>query len=531
MRRARVLRHGKQRKASPIYDDAVRCSAHSASLALAVALGSLVACRHEQAAPPRDDLEELRRAVDGCPVPLADAALDDLDTYRRCWLPAAVSRLVRNDYADDELEVPDLGALRRHAGRVPRSAFEAQLRRFVDPGGVLSSYVVVDRARGVLWPDPVLAPEMSVEFAPERPPRDTPEPCQDGECEGRLVPPARPDEPYRPARRAELLAGADAARPLAGLRVAVDPGHGGGPFGFLEERRVSWRPSPGAREIVLQEGDLTLRTALELRAKLAARGAQVLLTRDAPGLVHALPLRAFRPAAERLLRRIALDPEYARIERALAPEERPRLRSALAVHAVRKQSRFESLRARARAAAGAEADLVLSIHYNAGRSLAGEGGRQEVVAMVRGAHAAERLYNPYFRWRALEEAFAVDDFDAAAHLGALCVRAMSDRFGIPAASEPRYPDHVPVRDARGRPVGVDAWDGALLRYLDAPAALVEGPYVDDRDERERLEAALAAPPGTPGTRTERYADALASCVESFTVRWLGSRRNPFGPMP
>jgi hypothetical protein len=313
--------------------------------------------------------------------------------------------------------------------------------------------------------------------------------------------------------------------------VVVDPGHAGGAFGFLEDRRVSYRPSPGAEEIVLQEGDLALRTALELRAKLAARGATVTLTRDAPGMVHPFPLRAFRPFAERLLRRIALDPEYARLARALAPEERLRLRSALSLLAVKKQNRFESLRWRARAAARAEADLFLSIHYNAGRFPAGARGREELVAMVPGFFEEERLYNPYFRWRALEEAFAVEDFDAAAHLGVLCVRAMSDRLGLPVAGEPRYPDHLPIRDAAGRPTGVDAWDGALLRYLDVPALLVEGPYQNEGGEMARLEAALAAPPGTPGTRTERYADALASCVEEFTGRWLRSARNPFGASP
>jgi hypothetical protein len=61
--------------------------------------------------------------------------------------------------------------------------------------------------------------------------------------------------------------------------------------------------------------------------------------------------------------------------------------------------------------------------------------------------------------------------------------------------------------------------------------LVEGPYLNERGEMERLEAALAAAPGSPGTRTERYADALASCVEAFTARWLQSERNPFGPLP
>ena len=43
----------------------------------------------------------------------------------------------------------------------------------------------------------------------------------------------------------------------------------------------------------------------------------------------------------------------------------------------------------------------------------------------------------------------------------------------------------------------------------------------------RLAGRLAI--GTPGTRTERYADALAACVEDWVGRWLSSQRNPFGP--
>ncbi len=498
---------------------------------LLLALWSLATgCRREPSVPSVDlgiDLEELRRGIAGCPVPLTDASLDDLATYQTCSLPPTASRLVRNDYADDELEVPDLGVLRRHAGVVPRSTFEAQLRRFVDPHGVLAAFVVIDAERGLL-PDPVLAPDVAVPFAPE--PGSQAAACAGDACAGRLVSPVHPERPYRAARRAELLAAAAPGRPLAGLRVAVDPGHAGGAFGVLEERHVRYRPGPEAREIVLQEGDLTLRTALELRAKLAARGADVFLTRDAPGMIHPFPLHAFRPFAERLLRRIALDPRYAQLEKALSAEDRLRLHAALSVLAVKKQNRFESLRWRARAASRARPDLVLSIHYNAAPFPADERGPQQVLAMVSGFFDEGRLYNAYYRWRALESAFAVNDFDAAAHLGFLCVRAMSERLGIPATGETLYPDHLPIRDARGRRLGVDAWDGALLRYLDGPAVLTEGPYVDERGERERLAAALAAAPGTPGTRTERYADALASCVEAFTARWLGSERNPFGPM-
>jgi N-acetylmuramoyl-L-alanine amidase len=496
-----------------------------------LALPSLLAgCRHEPTVSGVH-VGELRREIAGCPVPLTDAALDDLATYQACSLPPALSRLVRNDYADDEMEIPDLGALRRHAGQVPRSTFEAQLRRFVDPLGVLAAFVVIDAERALLLPDPVLAPEVAVPFAPEpESPLSLASACGGDACAGRLVSPLHPERPYRAARRAELLAAAAPGRPLAGLRVVIDPGHAGGAFGVMEERHVVYRPAPGAREIVIQEGDLTLRTALELREKLAARGAEITLTRDAPEMVHPFPLHAFRPFAERLLRRIVLDPQYAQLERRIPAEDRLRLHAALAVFAVKKQNRFESLRWRARAASRARPDLVLSIHYDAAPFPTGERGPQQVLAMVSGFPDAGRLYNPFYRFRALEAAFAVDDFDAAAHLGVLCVRAMSERLGFPVASENRYPDHLPIRDVHGRQLGVDAWDGALLRYLDAPAVLTEGPYVNERDEMERLEAALAAAPGTPGTHIELYADALASCVETFTARWLGSERNPFGPM-
>jgi len=474
----------------------------------------------------RPDPQEVRRATARCPGSLPDAALDSPSTHEACPLPPAVAELVRNDYADEELEMPDLASLGRHARQVPRSAFEAQLSRFIDPHGALLGFAVVDAAAGTLRPDPLLAPDVAVPFAPEAP--GAPD-CR-GTCAGRLLPPLRPDLPYRPERRAELRALATRERPLAGLRVVVDPGHAGGPFAAMEERRVEYRPSPAAPPLVVQEGDLTLRTALELRARLITLGAEVALTREAPGLVHPQPLRAFRPAAVRLLGHVLLDPRYAALERALSPPERLRLHAALVLYAVRRQSRFESLRQRARIASAFRPDLVLSVHYNAGPFPTGTRAGQEIVAMVAGAHAEGRLYHPYYRWLALEQALAPDDFGASAHLGALCARALSGRLGIPLAGEPRYPDHLAVRDRAGRPVGVDAWDGVLLRYLGGPAALVEGPYMNERDELPRLAAALASPAGTPGTRTDEYAEALARCVQAFASRWLSSERNPFGPM-
>jgi hypothetical protein len=313
------------------------------------------------------------------------------------------------------------------------------------------------------------------------------------------------------------------------VRVGVDPGHAGGPYGFFEARQVTFERAGGAR--ALQEGDLTLRTALELRARLVALGASVTLTRGAPSLVHPEPLHDLRPAAEVLLRRIVLDPAYAEVEKRLASADRLRLRTALALFAVARQSRFESLLQRALLLDVESPDLVLSIHFNAYPPGSSRTEPQELVTMVRGFHARERLYNPHHRWRAIEEAFSVADFDAGVHLGALCVRAMSQRLDLPVARENRYPDHLPVRDAEGHPVGVDAWDGALFRYLDGVALLTEGPYVDHPDEARRLADGLDTPLGTPGTRTDRYADALASCVVDWVGRWVGAEQNPFAGDP
>jgi hypothetical protein len=286
-----------------------------------------------------------------------------------------------------------------------------------------------------------------------------------------------------------------------------------------------------ARPLVVQEGDLTLRTALELRAKLAALGAEVILSRDRPALVHPHRLHELRPAAERLLSRIALDPAYAALEGGLAPEERLRLRAALAVLAVRRQSRSESLQWRARLLSSASPDLVISIHYNAAPPSPRAPLDQDLVVMVRGFHQAARLYHPHDRWRALEEAFAVADFDASVHLGALCVRSMADRLGIVPSRDDRYRDQLPVLDTAEARTGVAAWNGALLRSLDGVAILAEGPYMTVREEAERMHAALAAPFGTAGTRIERYADALASCIGEFVGRWTRSERNPFGTDP
>ena len=77
-------------------------------------------------------------------------------------------------------------------------------------------------------------------------------------------------------RSASQLGPAPAGQPLAGLKIAIDPGHLGGAWAKMEERFFQIGES---RPVV--EGELTLRVAQMLAPKLRAIGAEILPVRDA----------------------------------------------------------------------------------------------------------------------------------------------------------------------------------------------------------------------------------------------------------
>jgi len=75
-------------------------------------------------------------------------------------------------------------------------------------------------------------------------------------------------------------------KPLAGLKIALDPGHLGGAWAKMEER---WFAIGSSKPVA--EGDLTLYVAKLLADRLQALGAQVFFTRS-----HAGPVTALRPS-------------------------------------------------------------------------------------------------------------------------------------------------------------------------------------------------------------------------------------------
>lgn len=131
-------------------------------------------------------------------------------------------------------------------------------------------------------------------------------------------------------------------KPLAGLKIAIDPGHIGGEWAKMEERWfILGSGSP------VMEGNMTLFVAKLLKPKLEALGATVSLVRD-----KLEPVTQVRPDA---LHTLAQDSG--------APEDSP---AALQKLAERLFYRTAEIRARAELVnTTLKPDLVLCLHFNA----------------------------------------------------------------------------------------------------------------------------------------------------------------------
>ena len=143
-------------------------------------------------------------------------------------------------------------------------------------------------------------------------------------------------------RTAAELPPSDLGKPLAGLRIAIDPGHIGGAWAKMEER---WLVVGEGTPVC--EGDMTLRVAVLLKPQLEALGATVSLVREKPE-----PVTASRPESLLTIAR-----EASRSDASPAEIQRT---------AERLFYRTAEIRARADLVNQVlKPDLVLCLHFNA----------------------------------------------------------------------------------------------------------------------------------------------------------------------
>ncbi|HTB62528.1 MAG TPA: hypothetical protein VK737_02975 [Opitutales bacterium] len=226
-------------------------------------------------------------------------------------------------------------------------------------------------------------------------------------------PPNTP-RPFPPAgarywRSLAELGSATPEHPLAGLRIALDPGHLGGEWGKLEARSFSFNGDPP-----VQEGDLALHVAQLLAPRLEALGAEVSFVRDRPGPLTGENIADVHPA------------NFAAMEVFLNTE----------IHA-RAQRVNEVLKP----------DLVLCLHLDAvdwpdPKNPALVSIPQHFHIMINGSYSAAEIANDAQR-EAMVERITSGTADEELAIGQAMVAGAAPIFGLP-ASHYSLPTGVPL---------------------------------------------------------------------------------------
>lgn len=218
---------------------------------------------------------------------------------------------------------PDWSKLNNFQETITKNDFVSLLDKVYAPNGAWKSFISIHNDGALITTGPGENP-FFLKFAASR---DT----------------AKPVVTYWRAK-AQLPA-EEPGEPLAGLRIALDPGHLGGPWAKMEER---WFQIGNSKPVA--EGDMTLIVAKLVAARLKALGAQVYLTRTNWG-----PITNLRP--NRLLDDA---------EKSLAEKGKPTDEASVQKESERLFYRVAEIRRRAKLVNETiRPDLVVCLHFNA----------------------------------------------------------------------------------------------------------------------------------------------------------------------
>jgi len=233
---------------------------------------------------------------------------------------------------------PDWSALDVYQGTITRGEFLDGLNHWYAPRDAWKPFIEVDATEArIRTRSEKDAPIYQLQFRTGQ-----------GETKGRTVSPKESRFWRLPTEMPPLE---DPAKPLAGVRIAIDPGHLGGPWAKMEGR---WFQI--GDEIPITEGDMVLIVSRLVREQLEQLGAEVQLVRETTRPVTRLRRIAFlNEAYQSLLRSGRLDgwPPAAAQRRILKEAEKLFYRTA-------------EIRARAELINETiQPDLVLCLHFNA----------------------------------------------------------------------------------------------------------------------------------------------------------------------
>lgn len=217
---------------------------------------------------------------------------------------------------------PDWNRLQVYSGTITAADFRQLLDRVYVPDGSWKEWITLTPTEALITPRPGASP-IPLALAPS------------------------PSSAGRTPRfwkgRSERIPAP--GKPLAGLRIALDPGHLGGRYARMEARwfRIGWsRP--------VEEGEMTLIVARLLKERLEQLGAEVWLTRSSNGPTTGIRPGNLRKAAVASLAEEGVSPAGERLQK-----EAERLFYRVAE--IRNRARLVNERLRP--------DLVICLHFNA----------------------------------------------------------------------------------------------------------------------------------------------------------------------
>lgn len=286
---------------------------------------------------------------------------------------------------------------------------------------------------------------------------------------------------------------------LIGVKIAIDPGHLGGPYARLEERFIDIPPSLERKEpIQFDEGTLSFLTAVYLKILLEKEGAIVMITRDQIG-------KGVYP--EDFFDWLKKTPQLWSGEISLN-------------YLFRKYYNPLDLRARATKINSFSPDLSIVIHYNSHTCEGQESSNHVVVAnnynmvFIPGAFSAKELEEQESRYEFFR-LLTTNDLSRSLSLSGGILKEFHKRLDVPIVTRgdgARYLETVCLKLEEG----VYARNLALTRLIHGPVCYGETLIQNNIDECQNLDRKDFIIHGRPcSSRIKEVAEAYFEGIKVF----------------
>ena len=319
----------------------------------------------------------------------------------------------------------------------------------------------------------------------------------------------------------------DNSLPLSGMRIALDPGHTAGDMttALIEGKYVRIRPSAetGREEIAFFEPNLTLATAHLIQKQLLALGAEVLMTRQTPGVnTRGISFETWKQ-------------NY--IEADLQRAHSLGLMDSSQVAYLQKEPTEKELFAnlynrldlwdRAEKINAFSPDLTLIIHYNVGfdnwrqRDAEGyypAGDENYNMAFVPGSFMAGELAKPADRMAFLRQ-LLTDDIAQSIALSKAVVSHMTQKLGVPPVPQDAPLRYLTIASLPTEAQGVFARNLTLTRLIKGTMCYGESLCQDEKNEALRLNQKDTIVAGVRvSSRVREVADAYVVGVVEYVEK-------------